>query len=303
MVFVRSFLPEVSAMSRPCPGPLAPTPPRTDPPPGACDSHIHVIGPHDRYPLNPDCSYVAPEAPVEKLVAFLAAMKIDRAVIAHVTAHGTDMAVTLDALKILGERGRGVAMVASDIDDAELDRLHDGGIRAVRLTPLFGDAVTLDALGDMSRRIARLGWHMVYAPPSEQAWIEAAPKLAELPTPVVVDHMAWRGWDVARGVDQPGLIAVLDALSAGNCWIKLAAPHRYSRTAPPWPDLNPFVRAMVDAAPNRIIWGSDWPHVRVWDGAMPRDADQFDWLADCGIDAATRRLILVDNPAELYGFR
>ena len=193
-------------MTRPCPGPLAPTPPRTAPPPGACDTHIHVIGPYDAYPLNPKCSYTAPEASIEKIVTFLDVMKIDRAVIAHVTAHGMDMTVTLDALKVLGDRGRGVAMLATDIDDSELDRLHDGGIRAIRLTPLFGDEVTLDVLKQMCGRIARLGWHMVYAPPTTEAWLEAAPLLTDMPTPVVVDHMAWRGWDVARGLDQPGLI-------------------------------------------------------------------------------------------------
>lgn len=289
-------------MTRPCPGPLAPTPPRTAPPPGACDTHIHVIGPYDAYPLNPKCSYTAPEASIEKIVDFLDVMQIDRAVIAHVTAHGMDMTVTLDALKVLGDRGRGVAMVATDIDDAELDRLHDGGIRAIRLTPLFGDEVTLDILKQMCGRIARLGWHMVYAPPTEAAWLEAAPLLAGMPTPVVVDHMAWRGWDVARGLDQTGLIATIDALRAGNCWIKLAAPHRFSKTKAPWPDLKPFVQAMVNVAPDKIIWGSDWPHVRVWDDSMPVDADQFDWLADCGIDEATRKLILVDTPAALYGF-
>lgn len=291
-------------MTRPCPGPKLPSPPRMSVPPGACDTHIHVIGPYDRYPLNPECSYTAPEAPVEKIVEFLDAMGIERAVIVHVTAHGMDMTVTLDALKVLGARGRGVAMVAPDISESELDRLHAGGIRGVRLTPLFGDEVTLAALADMCGRIARLGWHLVYAPPTLEAWLEAAPRLEDMPVPVVVDHMAWRGWiaDDPAGTDQPGVIATVDALQAGNCWMKLAAPHRYAKSPPPWPDLAPYVRAMVEANPDRIVWGSDWPHVRVWDGSMPDDGAQIDWLADSGLDTATIHKILVDNPAVLYGF-
>ncbi len=232
-------------MTRPCPGPLAPTPPRITPPPGACDTHIHVIGPYDKYPLNPKCSYTAPEASIEKIMAFLEIMKIDRAVIAHVTAHGMDMTVTLDALKVLGDRGRGVAMVATDIDDAELDRLHDGGIRAIRLTPLFGDEVTLDVLKQMCGRIARLGWHMVYAPPTEGAWLEAAPLLVIGSTREVATFLARHGlagipdtlsgrgtsrvWTANWRNEQPLLVVAADNIQAMQALLR-PLPHYGSRS-------------------------------------------------------------------------
>ena len=289
-------------MTRPCPAPLPPTTPKFVMPPGACDTHVHVLGPYDKYPLNPDRGYTAPEAPVEKVAGFLDAIGCDRVVIAHVTAHGTDMSVTLDAIRHLGERARGFAILEPDVTHAELQRLHDGGIRGTRLTPLFGDEVTAETLTDMASRIAPLGWHLIYAPSGVEQWLDFVPRLETLPCDVVIDHMAWRGYTVGGGLDQPGFRALLDALATNRCWLKLAAPHRYSTTAPPYPDLAPYVAAVLEARADRIIWASDWPHVRVWDKPMPNDADLVDWILDWGLDEATQHRILVDNPAALYGF-
>jgi predicted TIM-barrel fold metal-dependent hydrolase len=289
-------------MTKPCPAPLPPTTPGLVLPRGACDTHVHVLGPYDKYPLHPARTYTAPEAPVDKLQAFLDAMGCDRVVIAHVTAHGTDMAVTLDAIRALGARARGFAILEPDVSDAELQRLHDGGIRGTRLTPLYGAEVTAETVAETARRIAPLGWHLVYAPSSAEQWLDLAPRLAALPCDVVIDHMAWRGYALDGGLDQPGFRALLDALASGRCWLKLAAPHRYSKAAPPYRDLAPYVAAVLEARPDRIVWASDWPHVRVWDEAMPRDADLVDWILDWGLDEATRHRILVDNPATLYGF-
>jgi predicted TIM-barrel fold metal-dependent hydrolase len=249
-----------------------------------------------------DRGYTAPAAPVAALAAFLDTMGLERAVIAHVTAHGLDMSVTLDAIAALDGRARGIAMVAPEVSDDALDRLHAGGIRGVRLTPLFGAAVTFEALERMGRRIARLGWHLVYAPPDRAAWLEAAPRLSALPVEVVVDHLAWRGWRAGDGLDQPGFRALLDAVAADRCWVKIAAPERYSGQPAPWADVAGHVRALVEARPERLIWGSDWPHVRAWDHAMPNDADLVDWIEAWGASEATLRRILVDNPATLYGF-
>jgi len=248
--------------------------------------------------------YTAPEAPVSKIVEFLDAMGLERVVLAHVTAHGFDMSVTLDAIAALDGRARGVAMVADDITDAELDRYDTGGVRGVRLTPLFGDAVTWQAVEEICRRIERLGWHLVYAPPSREAWEQAAPRLGDLPVEVVVDHMAWRGWSVddPAGIDQPGFRSVIDALAGGRVWLKLAAPHRFCPGDAPWSALTPYARAMVEARADRLIWGSDWPHVRVWDHPMPHDSDLVDWIGEWATDEATRQTVLVDNPARLYGF-
>ncbi len=289
-------------MTRPCPGPLPPTRPKLVLPPGACDTHVHVLGPYEKYPLSPARTYTAPEAPVEKLAGFLDAMGCERVVIAHVTAHGTDMSVTLDAIRHLGARARGFAIMEPDVSDAALKRLHDGGIRGTRLTPLFGDEVTAETLTETARRIAPLGWHLVYAPSSVAQWLDLAPRLGALPCDVLIDDMAWRGYTVAGDLDQAGFRALLDALATGRCWLKLAAPHRYSRQPPPHADLAPFVAAVLDARPDRMVWATDWPHVRVWDEAMPEDADLVDWISDWDLDDAARRRILVENPATLYGF-
>ncbi len=289
-------------MTRPCPGPLPPTRPKFVLPPGACDTHVHVLGPYEKYPLSPDRSYTAPEAPVEKLAAFLDAMGTDRVVIAHVTAQGTDMSVTLDAIRELGERARGFAILGSDVSDAELRHMHDGGIRGTRLTPLFGAEVTAETLDETARKIAPFGWHLVYAPSGPAQWLDLAPRLSTLPCDVVIDHMAWRGYTLDGGLDQPGFRALLDALATGRCWLKLAAQHRYSKTVAPYPDLAPYVAAVLEARPDRIVWATDWPHVRAWDEAMPADADLVDWILEWGLDEATRNRILVDNPAVLYGF-
>ena len=289
-------------MTKSCPGPLPPAKPRLTLPPGACDTHVHVLGPYEKYPMVPARTYTAPEAPVEKLASFLDVMGCERVVIAHVTAHGTDMSVTLDAIRHLGARARGFAILEPDVSDAELKRLHDGGIRGSRLTPLFGDEVTAETVTETARRIAPLGWHLVYAPSSVAQWLDLAPRLGALPCDVLIDHMAWRGYTVEGDLDQAGFRALLDALATGRCWLKLAAPHRYSRQPPPHADLAPFVAAVLDARPDRMVWATDWPHVRVWDEAMPEDADLVDWISDWDLDDAARRRILVENPATLYGF-
>ncbi len=289
-------------MTRPSPGPLPPTTPKLKLPPGACDTHVHVLGPYDTYPMSPERSYTVPEAPVGKLAEFLDVMGTDRVVIAHVTAHGTDISVTLDAIAALGERARGFAIVAPDVSDPELKRLNDGGIRGTRLTPLFGAEVTAETLAETARRIAPLGWHLVYAPSGAEQWLDLAPRLGALPCDVVIDHMAWRGYTLDGGLGQPGFRALIDALATGRVWLKLAAPHRYSTAAAPYPDLAPYVAAVIEARPDRMIWATDWPHVRVWDAPMPSDADLVDWILDWRLDDATRHRILVDNPAALYGF-
>ena len=289
-------------MTKPCPAPLPPTKPRLILPHGACDTHVHVLGPYDTYPLNLARTYTAPEAPVEKLENFLDTMGCERVVIAHVTAHGTDMSVTLDAIRTLGERARGVAILAPELTNTELQIQHDGGIRGARLTPLNGTEVTAETLTDTAKRITPLGWHLVYAPSSAEQWLDLAPRLGTLPCDVVIDHMAWRGFTLDGGLNQPGFRALIDTLATGRCWLKLAAPHRYTKSASPYPDLAPYIAAALEARPDRIIWASDWPHVRVWDKPMPNDADLVDWILEWGVDEAKQRKILVDNPALLYGF-
>lgn len=290
-------------MTRPCPGPNPPRKPRIALPAGVCDSHVHVLGPYDRFPMAEDRGYTAPEATAVTLRHVMDTLGIARCVIVHVTAHGDDLAVTLDALGQLGPRARAIAIVRPDTSEAGLERMHEAGIRGVRLTPLHGEESSFDDILALARRIARLGWHLVYMPSGRESWTKIGPRLPDLPVEVVLDHFAWRGFDVAAGIDQPGFGILLDLARSGRCWVKLAGPDRFSRAgAPGYEDALPYARALVAARPDRLIWGSDWPHVRHWDDPVPDDAALLDLLAEWAPDAGVRRAILTDNPAKLYGF-
>lgn len=292
-------------MTRPCVGPRAPTAPSVRPPRGACDSHAHVLGPFARYPLADIRPYTPPPATVDALTAMLDATGLDRVVVAHVSAHGFDLSATLDAIAALGARARGVAMLAADVSDARLSELHEAGIRGVRLSHAYGHGQGLDAasLVAWADRIGPLGWHLATWPTSiddTAALLAVADRLA---APVVVDHLGNHAWSPDGGVDQRGVRMLVDALSTGHVWMKLSAPYRADPRGAPWPSLAPFVQAFVDAAPDRLLWASDWPHVGLWDdAAMPASGSLLDWLYGVVDDDAMRRRILVDNPAALYGF-
>jgi predicted TIM-barrel fold metal-dependent hydrolase len=183
--------------------------------------------------------------------------------------------------------------------------MHAEGIRGIRLTPLMGDDPSYDDIEKLTKRMARLNWHLVLMPASPQSFLKLAPRLKDLPVEVVLDHFAWRGWDIAdpSGVRQPGFKAVLDALGSGRIWVKLAGPSRFGKSpAPKHEDVLPYARALVESRPDRLLWGSDWPHVRCWDHPVPDDAALIELLAEWIPDEATRKQVLVDNPVKLYGF-
>jgi predicted TIM-barrel fold metal-dependent hydrolase len=284
-----------------CPGSPPPTAPRVAPPPGACDTHLHVLGPYDRYPLADDRAYTVPAAPVAALRQMLDRMGLDRAVIAHVSAHGADHRVTLDAMAELGTRARGTMMLQPGTSHAELEALHRLGMRGVRLSSEFGRPVTMDSLRALADRVGSLGWHIAIWPAS-RADLEAV-AAAEPGVPVVIDHLGARCWDNgAGGLDHPGFRLLYDLARAGRVWVKLSGMYRASAEGYPWPSLVPFGRALIAAAPQRMLWATDWPHVGLADRPPPQSGELLDWLSDIGMDEATRARILVDNPAALYGF-
>lgn len=286
---------------RACPGPILPSEPRLKAPPGACDTHIHVLGPYDRYPLNDDRSYTVPESGVEDCRALLDALGIDRAVIVHPSAHGMDLRVTLDAIAALGPaRARGVAVVPLDVADEELDRLHAAGIRGVRMQTMVRGGVDPAQVRSMAARIARLSWHVQVMVDGRHQADDVLPLLRDLPTDVVIDHMGC--FTAGDGADHPAFRALVELVRGGRCWVKLSAPHRRSRAGPPYRDMVPFARALIEARPDRMLWGTDWPHVAAFDHPVPDDAGLLDWVLEWGVDEATRHAILADNPARLYGF-
>lgn len=289
-------------MPKLCPPPNPPEAPRLKVPAGACDTHIHVVGPYDRYPKAPDVADDCPEAPAPMMRELLRTLGLSRAVIVHVSFAGARPDVTLDAIAGMNGAARGVTILDPSADDAEMRRQTNGGIRGARLTPHFGQGADARGVRELAERIAPFGWHMLFMPSGPEQWLQLAPVFGDLPVDVVIDHMAWRGWQIDGGLDQPGFRALLALVETGRVWVKLGGISRMSRQPAPWPDTNRFAEALIDARPDRIIWCTDWPHVRMWNKPMPDDNALLDWLGELDITEGAIRRILVDNPAALYGF-
>ena len=277
-----------------------PRPPSFSLPAGSCDSHCHVFGPGAVFPYHPKRSYTPPDAPYEALTGLHETLGLDRAVIVQATCHGDDNRAMLDAIARAGGRYRGVAMIDGAIGDAELEALHDGGVRGVRLSfarhlsgpPDFSNVARIAA------RIAPLGWHLVLYLEAEDV-VENADALGRLGVPVVIDHMA--RVRVADGLDQAPFQLLLGFLRDADFWVKISCAERLSVSGAPFADVVPFAAALIDAAPDRVLWGTDWPHPNMV-GQMPDDGDLTDMLLAYAPDEELRRKILVDNPARLYGF-
>jgi len=267
-------------------------------PAGACDCHAHVIGPPESYPYVPERSYTPPTATLEAYQSLHQILGIERAVIVQPSVHGTDNQVTLDAIAGYGPNARGVAVVDAAVDDGELVRLNDGGIRGLRLNVLFGGGVGMHALEPLAERIADMGWHIQLLLDARNL-VELAPRLRRLPVPAVVDHMGHM--NVAHGIDHPGFQTLIDLVREGVCWVKLSGNYRISAEGPPFSDVIAFARALIEAGPERMVWGTDWPHPALND-FMPNDGDLLDALDEFAPDPDLKREILVDNPAQLYGF-
>jgi predicted TIM-barrel fold metal-dependent hydrolase len=229
-------------------------------------------------------------------------MGIDRAVIAHVSAHGADMRVTLDALQALGNRARATITLLPETTESELDRLHDLGVRGVRLSKIFGLDVTKASIQRVADRIAPLGWHISIWPASleELRNIEAAVRAVS--ADIVLDHLAGNAWKPELGIEQEGFALLRGLLGSGRVWLKLSGMYRASSSPFPWPELVPFGRKLVEAHADRLLWASDWPHVGVWTGNIPHSHELIDWLPMIGCDAGTLEQILVRNPSRLFGF-
>lgn len=268
-------------------------------PPLACDSHMHIFDP--RFAPSPHWKRTPPDAPVAAYRQLQQRLGTQRAVVVTPSTYGTDNACTLDALDQLGDGARGVAVVAQDVGDAELDRLHARRVRGLRVnfvTPQSWGETTPGMLTTLARKVARLeGWHIqVFMHPEQIVALESV--LAALPVPLVVDHLG--RVDPAEGPAAEAYGVLRRLLDGGNAWVKLSGAYMRS-TAPAYADTLPLAQALVRAAPERLVWGSDWPHTTEAPGTV-NDAGLVDLLrAWAGSDAAMDR-ILVDNPARLYGF-
>jgi predicted TIM-barrel fold metal-dependent hydrolase len=285
-----------------CLGAPAPTAPSIRLPAGACDTHLHVLGPYSKYPLAAQRAYTVPEAPLSALRSYIETTGLSRVVIAHVSAAGKDMRVTMDAMEELGDVARATIMLHREISDSEMASLNERGVRGARLSNAFGYDVTYGSLRDAAERIAPYGWHIAIWPSGPEELQLIARTIGDLPVEIVLDHLAGHCWSPALGIDQDGFALLLKLLQTGKVWLKLSGTYRVSSQAYPWRDLQPFAEKFVQEVPERLVWASDWPHVGMRNGPMPRSGQLLDWLADIGCDEARLRRILVDNPAILFGF-
>jgi 2-pyrone-4,6-dicarboxylate lactonase len=284
-----------------------PSKPRFEVPRGAVDAHCHVFGPPSRFPYAEGRKYTPCDASKEQLFALRDHLGFARNVIVQATCHGADNSAMVDALNAAGGKARGVATVKRDIADAELQRLHEAGVRGVRFNFLkrLVDFTPKDELMEIAGRIARLGWHVVI-------YFEAAdlPELIDffvsLPTSVVVDHMGRP--DVSKSVDGPEFGLFIDFMQRHeNVWSKVSCPERLSILGPPalggephpYRDVVPFARRIVETFPDRVLWGTDWPHPNL-KGHMPDDGLLVDFIPQIATTPELQKKLLVDNPTRLY---
>lgn len=278
-----------------------PRKPAKMPPPHACDSQFHVFGPAERYPVRPGSAYEMPSATIERALGLHATLGFERGVIVQATTYGADHQVVLDGLAAAGPGYRGCAnaVVLKERDDAYLAKLHDAGVRGARFSRA-GLGPSLDA-ADIERALARvkeLGWY-VKVQPEPGGVMKTIEPFRNLTVPVVIDHMGRA--DPAGGGADPTLTGVLKLLGEGNVWVMLSLGEKISKAGRPWDDVVNLARTLIEAAPNRCIWGSDWPHP-VSVKQPPNDADLLELLFRYAPDEATLKRILVDNPSELFGF-
>jgi 2-pyrone-4,6-dicarboxylate lactonase len=271
--------------------------PRFKLPPGTCDAHCHVFGPAAIFPYAPNRRYTPEDAPKEALAALHAHLGIERAVIVQASCHGKDNRAMLDAIAANPVRRRGIAIVDDNFTDAAFEALHRGGVRGVRFNFVkhLGGAPDLPAFHRVLDRIKGLGWHVVLhldgpdiAPLSDM--------IRRLPVPFVIDHMG--RVPGAAGVEQAPLRALLELARGENCWIKVCGSERISM--PPYAEAVSIARAIIQAAPDRTLWGTDFPHPNPTHEAD--EADLVDLVPLFATDIATQQKLLVGNPARLYGF-
>lgn len=278
----------------PDPSPITPS---VKLPAGACDSHCHIFGPGDEFPYHPNRSYTPPDAGKEKLKALHDHLGIDRAVIVHASCHGPYMDATLDAIASSGDKYRGTSIVESSITDAELRRLHEGGIRAARFNFVkhLESVPTPEELTRMADRVKEMGWHLVVHLDAVDI-TELSPLLLGLSVPFVIDHMA--RVKASEGLGQVPFKTLLELMQHESAWVKICGGERVSSSEPPFHDAIPFAQALIAAAPDRVLWGTDWPHPNV--RIMPNDGELVNLFGEYTSDPAVQKKILIDNPDRLY---
>jgi predicted TIM-barrel fold metal-dependent hydrolase len=269
-------------------------------PPGSCDSHCHIYGPFNRFPLPNDRGFTPNEAPEPALRRLHEHLGVERAVIVQSTGHGFDHEPLLDALATGGGRYRGVALLTPSSAEAELARFDAAGICGVRFNflPHLGERPTPQAIRSVIDLVKPFDWHVAIHVAGPDI-VEYSPFIRSIEARVVIDHMARPV--LAEGPEGAGMTELRRLLDTGRIWVKLSGADRLSKTGPPFRDSVPIAHSLMDHAPERVLWGSDWPHVNLH-GPMPDDGDLVDLIAEIASTEDLRRRLLVDNPAAFFRF-
>jgi predicted TIM-barrel fold metal-dependent hydrolase len=273
---------------------------KTKAPPGATDCHHHIYSAHFR--IDPNSTLRPGDASVADYKLLQKRIGTSRNVIVQPSTYGVFNDGLVEALRDCGPTARGVAVVNTSVTDDELKRLHAAGVRGVRFNLANRGATTMEMLEPVAKRVAPLGWHIQFNM-SADTTLAAKDVLYRLPCPMVFDHLAHM--PEPAGIDHPAFAVVVDLLQQGKAWLKLSGAYADTKVGPPtYADSTVVAKAYVKAAPDRLVWGSDWPHPSEQGkpAPLPDDALLFDLLAQWAPDEAVRNRILVDNPAKLYGF-
>jgi len=288
--------------------------PRFQVPAGACDCHMHVFGPRERYPYSSKRTYTPRPAPLADYRNMAATIGLQRVVFVQPSAYGADNRCMIDAIREVGENARGVIGIDDSIGADELRDMSRLGVRGVRINAASRGLREVDEISHLLQvtalRIAPLQWHIQIF--TDLGVIQGlADTFPSLPAPIVIDHFGLA--DAGSGTDQAGFPTLCDLLAQDRCWVKVSAAYRISKNEPDYPDATPIAKALIIANPDRVVWGTDWPHTgghgHAQESEPPlieyRQLDDgllIDRLADWAGDAATLAKVLVHNPARLYGF-
>jgi predicted TIM-barrel fold metal-dependent hydrolase len=270
------------------------------PPPLSCDCHVHVFNAAEAHRLSPTRIYNPPDAKIGDLLRMHGTLGIERGVIVQATGYGTDHEVMLAALSVAGTNYRGVAIINDTVSSADLARFHAAGIRAARFTfaPFLKIAPKPEEFIRNVARIRELGWFIKVFTVGDDL-MQYLDLFKSAKVPIVFDHMGFL--EPERGPNQPAFRVLLDLIRNEDCFVMVSNFDRRSTAGHPWDDMRPYVEKFIDAAPDRVIWCTDWPHI-TYERKMPNDADLLEFLFKCCPDQDVRRNILVENPARLYGF-